>query len=169
MKKKPIPPNTVYGFLTVLHEGTRDKYNHIRYTCRCSCGKIVDVLGSDLRSGDIKSCGHYQVERLRIHGLSHTHEWAIWRQLVDRCTNPLNKDWKNYGGRGIKVCNQWLPPDGFLVFLKDAGARPSSDLSIDRINVNDDYRPGNIRWVDSMTQAHNKRSKEEIEWQRKLI
>lgn len=93
----------------------------------------------------------------RTHGLSGTTEYSIWSGMQARCHNPRNKKFKQYGGRGIVVCDEWRGPGGFLRFLAHIGERPSSRYSIDRIDGNDSYRPGNVRWATRETQLANRR------------
>lgn len=93
-----------------------------------------------------------------MHGLSHvngkrTPEHRLWLQIRNKCNNPKTHDYKYYGGRGIKVCARW---DRFVAFLEDVGFRPSLDLTLDRIDVNGDYEPGNVRWATRKTQARNR-------------
>jgi hypothetical protein len=82
-----------------------------------------------------------------------TTTYYIWAAMLQRCTNPRNKDWKLYGGRGITVCERWL---SFSNFLADMGEKPDG-LSVDRINVDGNYEPDNCRWATAHEQAHNKR------------
>lgn len=91
------------------------------------------------------------VDRITI---SHT----VWRNLFRRCYEPKCDDYKNYGARGITVCNRWHGDEGFYNFISDVGLRPNKSYTLDRINVNKGYSPENVRWADAKTQAQNKRN-----------
>jgi hypothetical protein len=91
----------------------------------------------------------------RTHGMSKTPTYSVWCDMRRRCQNPRNKSYADYGGRGIKVCKRWQQ---FENFLADMGERPSDKHEIDRLNGNDDYKPGNVRWSnDGGAQARNRR------------
>lgn len=90
-----------------------------------------------------------------FHGMSKTRIYHIWRGMMDRCENSSLPSWEYYGGRGIRVCERWR--ESFVVFLKDMGPRPDG-MSIDRIDVNGNYEPGNCRWATIATQSRNKRN-----------
>jgi hypothetical protein len=89
------------------------------------------------------------------HGGVGTPEYTLWKNIIGRCTNPNSTAWQYYGGRGIKVCDRWLK--SFTDFLSDVGYRPSSDLTLDRINNNGHYEPNNVRWATRLQQIHNRR------------
>lgn len=92
-------------------------------------------------------------------GFSKTTEYRTWRLIKYRCLNPRCKAYKNYGGRGIAICEDWLAEkDGFKNFLKCVGKKPNSSLTIDRINNDGNYEPGNVRWATRKEQRHNRRA-----------
>lgn len=124
-------------------EGERQ---HIR--CRCSCGKVADVLKSNLLGGRSTHCkGHP--------GITSRPEYGCWKSMKARCSNPHNNAFANYGGRGIKVCARW---ESFEAFLEDVGPRPSPEYSLERDRTSGDYEPGNVRWATMPEQSRNKRT-----------
>jgi hypothetical protein len=138
-----------------------------RWYAICDCGNTTVVLGATLARGDVASCGCLRREVVAARNASrakHGHagyqrspEYRVWVGLLNRCFNPRNKGYPNYGGRGITVAPEWQGPTGFQTFLADMGPRPGPEYSIDRIDNDSGYRKGNCRWADAKTQAVNRR------------
>lgn len=136
-----------------------DEQGEARWLCVCDCGLTRIVLQRYLLSGNTTSCGCYQREstskRSKRHGATGTAEYSTWQGMKARCLNPNSIGYAFYGGRGITVCDRWLK--SFPAFLNDMGMRPSAEHSIDRIDPNGNYEPGNCRWAPPDIQQVNKR------------
>ena len=145
-----------YGRLTAVEFDHKEKTNAV-WKCRCDCGRILLVDFYKLIYGNTKSCGCLRKEfpNNLIHGFAR--EWkrhplySIWSSMRDRCNNPKNHAFHNYGGRGIKVCNRW---DDFTKFKNDMGKRPRLH-SLDRIDNNGNYEPSNCHWANRSQQMAN--------------
>lgn len=150
----------VFERLTVIGRNVNDKNGRARWDCECSCGKKSTVISSELISGGTKSCGCLGTERrvlsVTTHGLSGTSEHNIWFGMKDRCNNPRSKAFKDYGGRGIKISDEW---DSFEKFLMDMGARPGKNFSVERIDNDKGYSKSNCKWATQSEQAFNRRKK----------
>ena len=169
---------SIVGWWTILGEGepyqrlTEDGRKHkdgpIRTArCRCVCGQERDIAIHTLKQGHSRQCGCLQSSFNEAVHLKHgearreatTVEYRAWHKMRERCSNPKSKDWPNYGGRGISVCDRWL--SSYESFLNDMGRRPPHH-SIDRIDNDGNYEPSNCRWADHMTQARNRPSRKGI-------
>lgn len=131
------------------------------WACVCSCGVTKTIEGGSLRRGLTQSCGCLQRERTAAahleHGRSETREYRIWTGMVQRCTNPSASNFERYGGRGIRVAEEWVGPGGFERFFSSIGPSPSGTHSIERINNARGYEPGNVQWSTARDQARNTR------------
>lgn len=133
----------------------------VYYLCDCDCGNTVIVQYSHLISGNTKSCGCLQKEltskRFAKHNNSTHPLYGVWTMMKQRCYNHNNKSYKNYGARGIKVCDEWK--NDFITFYNWAIENGYKDgLTIDRLNVNEDYSPNNCAWVTQKIQQNNRRN-----------
>jgi hypothetical protein len=124
-----------------------------KWLCVCDCGARVVVRGYRLRGGNTKSCGCWRRIRATKHGMHGSREYNSWRGMKDRCSNPNHVFYKYYGGKGITVCEEWLSFEGFFA---DMGTCPPG-CSLDRINPNGNYEPGNCRWAPKKLQNQNQR------------
>jgi hypothetical protein len=152
-----------FGRLTVL-KFVDYRHKNSRWLCLCVCGNKRVVSRSDLGRGS-KSCGCWRTEistaRVQSHGLTDTSEHYTWRSMIQRTTNPRNKRFADYGGRGITVCDRWR---SFENFYADMGPKPTPSHQIDRIRNEGNYEPGNCRWATKTEQARNKRTNRVIEF-----
>ena len=146
-----------FGSLEVLEFVGRDKSGGAHYELRCDCGNLIRASAGNINNGDYTSCGcRKRLNPTKKHGLRYSREWSIWNSMKNRCLNPKRTNFKWYGGRGIKVCERWRK--SFALFYADMGPCPSPKHSIDRIDVNGHYDPGNCRWLPLSQQNSNKRN-----------
>lgn len=148
-----------FGRLTVIERDTsRPKSGGVFWLCKCDCGNATSVRSKDLRRGFTKSCGKHHKGHV-THGLSKTKTHKVWFDMRGRCYNPKKDRYPNYGGRGITVCDEWAGSDGFKAFydyvskLEHFG---EEGYSLDRIDVNGNYEPGNVRWATDAQQKRNR-------------
>lgn len=155
------------------------KYAHgrgstcLRWLCRCECGEEKIVRGNSLKNGSSVSCRCYQREFQYKRKLRHGHtgraigvdhstpEYQAWAHMIQRCLNSSCPEYRNYGARGITVCERWMEAKNFLA---DMGPRPSAKYSLDRINNDGNYEPDNCRWATQHQQQRNRRTNRWIEW-----
>lgn len=149
-----------FGRLRVLGQDgyTRVSRNAV-WVCQCDCGNTARVDSGMLRHGDTASCGCYRkeviAERNRRHGMRRNRVYTTWVGMRQRCGNPNAHAYENYGGRGITVCERWR---NFQNFYADMGERPPG-LTLDRIDNDGNYEPGNCRWATRQVQSQNQRKR----------
>lgn len=156
MPRKLELSGAVFGRLTVTDSSSVDRCGKVQWVCRCSCGNIVSVVGSKLKSGYTKSCGCLALEVRTKHGNSRKSEYRIRLTMIQRCHNPKSRQYKDYGGRGITVCERWR--ESFDAFYADMGQRPSKDHSLERVDNNSGYCKENCKWATRKEQSRNMRS-----------
>jgi hypothetical protein len=154
----------IFGRLTVMSEySARTTSGKVRWECACRCGRIITTVSGDLNSGNTQSCGCLKIEMIQqiglgrvTHGMKGTPEYSSWRAMKNRCYRQSNNNYKDYGGRGITVCDRWL--NSFEAFYEDMGPRPSLKYSIERRENNGNYEKSNCYWATDTEQANNKRN-----------
>ncbi len=149
-----------FGRLVVIKEVFKEEKGRTKLLCKCDCGTFKIVKMDDLLRGKIKSCGCLKrdvlIKRLKKHGQTHSRLYRIWCNIKNRCLNPNVPNYKNYGGRGIGICDEWLEFEPFYLWAINNGYQ--DNLSIERIDNNSDYSPLNCKWATNSEQQLNKRT-----------
>ena len=151
----------VFGRLKVISRSANDPSGRAKWLCTCTCGNTTTVLGGSLRDGNTKSCGCLHKDSAasighlnRTHGFAGTRFYKIWKGIKERCNNPNNEAFKNYGAFNIKVCDEW--EDSFENFARDMFEEYDDTLTLERIDINKGYSKENCKWIPLPAQARNK-------------
>jgi hypothetical protein len=176
MRGRPVDPGVSgkrFGRLIAGEAVRKPGKWHIR--CKCDCGNETLVRCDHLKSGRSSSCGCYSKTLSSLRSLKHgdsriggkrAPEFGAWAKMNDRCRNPRNNNYNRYGGRGISVCQEWQ--ESYTAFLAAMGRRPSVLHSLERINNNGNYDPGNVRWATKVDQCNNRRTNRLLEFNGKI-
>lgn len=160
--------NNKFGRLTVVSYAGKTKYRHSKWLCKCDCGNEVIVSGNSLKRGHTQSCGCLQKENTSKarykHGGRKRHSdterlYYVWAEMRSRCNNANNKEYQFYGGKGVKVCEEWNDYSAFRKWALQNGYDKNAEYgkcTIDRIDNNGNYEPNNCRWVSMAIQNANK-------------
>lgn len=155
-----------FGYLTVIERGKDHVFpsgqKQVTWICRCRCGKEIEVISRNLITGNTKSCGCYAIEFRTHHDKWGTKIYKCWDNMKSRCLNPHATGYENWGGRGIKIYAPWI--HSFDAFYNYVSALPhfgQPGRSLDRIDNDGNYEPGNLRWATRYEQTHNRKRKKE--------
>jgi hypothetical protein len=157
-----------FGRWAVLGRGGKNKQGKILWECICDCGKYAMVEGNSLKSGNSTSCGCYGKTTQLKHGMHNTKIYKVWSAMKRRCYSPNDKAYKNYGAKGIQVCEEWSDSfENFYIWAINNGYKEG--LSIDRVNSSGNYEPSNCRWTDRFVQNNNTSRNRPLEYNNKIL
>lgn len=158
-----------FGRLVVIDRAENDSRGRTRWNCVCDCGKITTPMAAHLKRGTTQSCGclarEKSIKRNTTHGKTHSCLYSVWANMKDRCNNENNHAYKDYGGRGIKVCAEWQDFQKFLEWSLASGYEEEAargKCTIERIENDRGYEPSNCRWATMAEQGNNKRSNRKL-------
>ena len=159
-----------FGRLTAIRRGKTGPNRAVYWICQCDCGNTKEVALGNLKRGFVKSCGCLRKDNMAsvTHGMSDTRIYHVYQDIKARCYNEKSNSYNNYGGRGIRMCDEWLrDPSSFIAWAYTNGFdenAPRGVCTIDRINTDGNYEPSNCRWIDAREQANNRRTNVYIEF-----
>lgn len=159
--RNPVKKGDRFGRLVVIEETGKAADGHLIWRCACDCGSTCERQTNNLKSRGIKSCGCIRPELSRTHGMRFSREYSSWQAAKARCERITDKDYPRYGGRGIRMCQQWSA--SFDAFYKSLGERPAG-TTLERINPNGNYEPGNCIWATPIEQARSRRRSIYVDW-----
>lgn len=149
--------NLRFGILTVVRFSKRIRSAYY-WVCKCDCGTVKEINSAGFKYGGTVSCGCKRESSFglisKTHGMRKTPEYGAWRAMINRCADKSHKNWANYGGKGVYVCADWV--SSFEAFYLHIGPRPTPSHSLDRIDNDGNYEPGNVRWATRKEQNNNK-------------
>lgn len=154
-----------FGKLTAIKISGRTKSGNSIWLCHCECGGVSNSNISHLRNGHTKSCGCINENMYKTHGMHKSSEYKTYAAMKDRCDNPNNTQYKDYGGRGITYCERW---NDFASFFEDMGVRPEN-MTLDRIDNDGDYSPENCKWSSRKDQQNNRRNNVVLEYKGEML
>ena len=155
-----------FGRLVAIKPVGNDKHGSKQWLCECDCGNTAIVVSSSLTKGNTRSCGCIASEKIAArnyrHGLRRTRLYHIHQGMKQRCGNPSHSSYKDYGAKGVKVCDEWKNFEKFYAWAMANGYTES--MTIDRIDNSHGYSPDNCRWVSAFDQASNKKNNHNVTW-----
>lgn len=159
-----------FGKLKVIRRNGR-KGGKIAWLCKCDCGNTHTTISNNITSGVTRSCGclvrEKAIETNKTHGMRYTKLYKIWESMKRRCDCPSTERYKNYGGRGISYCSEWIKFEPFMDWAIKNGYKEK--MSIERVDVNGNYCPENCKWIPLDDQRNNKTNSSKVEYKGKMI